>query len=84
MDNYLPQEPIEPMRDFHPAIKNFAMPTINRKEDAGKKHTCSITFQAPSDVKEHDMMDYILGIESALGANVVKFTWTLSEDKNKD
>jgi hypothetical protein len=27
------------------------------------------------------MMDYIMGIEEALGAKVVKFSWSLSEDK---
>jgi len=70
----------------HPEIKDFAMPRVEIKEDSGtstKKHTCSITFDAPVEVNEHKMMDYIMGIEEALGAKVVKFSWSLSEDKNK-
>ena len=69
----------------HPMIKDFAMPrvTIKDKEESSdtKKHTCSITFDAPLEVNEHKMMDYIMGIQDALGAKVVKFSWSLSEDK---
>jgi hypothetical protein len=68
----------------HPLIKNFAMPKeeIQDNEPSGtKKHTCSITFDAPIEVNEHKMMDYIMGIEDALGAKVVKFSWSLSDNK---
>jgi hypothetical protein len=69
--------------DGHPLIKQFAMPKISvQNESTGtKKHTCSITFDAPTEVNEHKMMDYIMGIEEALGAKVVKFSWSLSENK---
>ena len=67
----------------HPDIKDYSLPTVSVKdEDSGtKKHTCSITFEAPVEVNEHKMMDYIMGIEDALGAKVVKFSWSLSGDK---
>lgn len=69
----------------HPMIKDFAMPRVNIKDEDGdnrtKKHTCSITFDAPMEVNEHKMMDYIMGIQDALGAKVVKFSWSLSDDK---
>jgi hypothetical protein len=67
----------------HPPIKNFALPHVSIKEDddSNKKHTCSITFDAPHEVNEHEMMDYIMGIEEALGAKVVKFSWSMSEGK---
>lgn len=67
-----------------PLIKDFSLPKVSVKENnepQGKRHTCAITFEAPSDVDEHSMMDYIMGIQEALGAKVVKFSWSLSEDK---
>ncbi len=82
MEDYLPTN-LDSMG--HPMIKDFAMPrvTIKDKDQSSdtKKHTCSITFDAPLDVNEHKMMDYIMGIQDALGAKVVKFSWSLSEDK---
>lgn len=83
MEDYLPNVNEEENK-YHPMIKNFAMPTVRIKEENNngtKKHTCSITFDAPVGVNEHKMMDYIMGIEEALGAKVVKFSWSLSEDK---
>jgi hypothetical protein len=70
----------------NPYIRDFALHRLNDEdtEDESsrtKKHTCSITFDAPEEVNEHKMMDYIMGIEEALGAKVVKFSWSLSEDK---
>jgi len=69
--------------NLHPDIRNFAMPKVDIKEETPgtKKHTCSITFEAPVEVNEHKMMDYIMGIEDALGTKVVKFSWSLSGDK---
>lgn len=65
-----------------PHIKSFALPNVSIKtDDNNKKHTCSITFDAPHEVNEHEMMDYIMGIEEALGAKVVKFSWSMSEGK---
>jgi hypothetical protein len=68
----------------NPLIKDFALPKVTVKEEdaKGKRHTCSITFEAPSDVDEHSMMDYIMGIQDALGAKVVKFSWSLSQNNN--
>lgn len=71
----------------NPMIKNFAMPSVKVKEDEEpvdsgmKRHTCAITFEAPKEINEHEMMDYIMGIEKALNSKVVKFSWSLSEDK---
>jgi hypothetical protein len=70
----------------NPYIRDFALQRfkVNENEDEAtgtKKHTCSITFDAPVEVNEHKMMDYIMGIEDALGAKVVKFSWSLSGDK---
>lgn len=70
--------------DQHPLIKDFALPKVTVNEDnksRKKRHTCAITFEAPSDIDEHSMMDYIMGIQESLGAKVVKFSWSLSEDK---
>jgi len=75
------------MENGNPLIKNFAMPSIKVKEDEEpvqsgmKRHTCAITFEAPEEINEHEMMDYIMGIEKALNSKVVKFSWSLSEDK---
>jgi hypothetical protein len=82
MDEYT--MPYSNEETMHPDIKNFAMPRVQIKdEDSGtKKHTCSITFDAPVEVNEHKMMDYIMGIEEALGAKVVKFSWSLSDKKD--
>jgi hypothetical protein len=83
MEDYLPTNLDDSKR--HPMIKDFAMPRVtikdNEQSSDTKKHTCSITFDAPLDVNEHKMMDYIMGIQDALGAKVVKFSWSLSEDK---
>ena len=85
MNNMTPDMPEGSMRN--PLIKDFAMPSIKVKdEDAPadtnmKRHTCAITFEAPKEINEHEMMDYIMGIEKALNSKVVKFSWSLSEDK---
>jgi hypothetical protein len=46
-------------------------------------HHCSVTFYAPKDTQESDMMNYILGIGEKLGVEVKKFEWEKQDPKQK-
>ena len=46
-------------------------------------HHCSVVFNAPRDIKESDMMNYILGIGEQLGVEVKKFEWEKEDPKQK-
>jgi hypothetical protein len=52
-------------------VKITDQPTSSNYED----HVCSVSFSAPPEIEESDMMNYILGIGKELGVEVKKFDW---------
>jgi len=66
---------------FHPGISSYVKKGPEEMVDDRRIHTCTVTFKAPPDVSEAEMMNYILGIGKELGVDVDSFKWAKSEAK---
>lgn len=72
-------QPFEPQ--LNPNVSNFAR-NIAGDEKNMREHTCSVTFTAPSEIGEDEMMRYITGIKNELpGVQVGGFKWTVKDAK---
>ena len=66
---------------LHPDIDSFVKVKEGPIENDLDQHTLSMTLEAPKDIKEHDMMNYMLGMEKSMGVRIVKFSWSLANKK---
>lgn len=70
--------PYEPQ--LNPNVENFARNLVGNEEKKMKEHTCSVTFTAPENVGEDEMMRYITGIKNELpGVQVGGFKWSVKD-----
>ncbi len=70
---------------LHPDIDSFVKaPSGGGRADVvddRRTHTCTVTFKAPPNISEADMMNYILGIGKHLKVDVDSFKWAKSDIK---
>jgi hypothetical protein len=64
-------------------IESFVKPPETEVHPDYNTHTCTVVFKAPPDIKESDMMNYILGIGEALHVDVDSFKWAKLDTANK-
>lgn len=67
-DSEVSMETKVPIESFAQVPEKAPMSNVN-------VHTCTVTFKAHPDVKESDMMNFILGIGDKLGVEVDSFKW---------
>lgn len=70
----------EPQNYLNPNVENFARNVDSTEKNDMKEHTCSVTFTAPANIGEDEMMRYITGIKNELvGVQVGGFKWSVKD-----
>ena len=74
-------------KNLHPGISSFVREPEGHEmigEPNYKVHVAQVTFKAPLDMNEGDIMNFILGIKEALNVEVEGFQWNVRPSKKSE